>query len=61
MAKERSVSVRFDCDLRKGEIVDPVDPAFVLEAFGARLDLSGGFQELVSKGPQRAAFVGVPF
>ncbi|QRM35050.1 RNaseH domain-containing protein [Microvirga sp. VF16] len=61
MAREKDVSVRFDCGLRRGEIVEPVDPAFVMEAFGARLDLSAGFGELVAKGPQRTAFVGIPY
>ncbi|ANY81308.1 hypothetical protein BB934_26360 [Microvirga ossetica] len=61
MAKDRDVSVRFDCGLRKGEIVEPVDPAFVMQAFGARLDLSSGFAELVEKGAQKTAFVGIPY
>ena len=60
MAKEKDVSVRFDCGLRNGEIVDPVDPAFVMEAFGARLDLGAGFSELIAKGVQKTAFVGIP-
>jgi hypothetical protein len=59
MAQASPLSVQFPAPLTKGEISAGDDPAFVMKALGAGLDLGVAISEHVKRGLQDSAFLGV--